>query len=275
MQRSRVALGLAVLAVGGGIGALPALADDQSVVAMNLHFTPKNVAVRPGETVTISNQDSVAHNLQFADEASRRAETGLGWTVTRTFTAGEARDAPYRYFCNIHFGMEGFVYVNATGTVPVQPTPTPSATATPSPSPTATPTATSTPHAGGTPVPAPTPAGTGAPASGAGSPAAVRLRSARVLAARACRPGAKACRGVVLRLDLSAPASVRGSLRRRGAHGFAPFGTVRLGRVAAGPHTVAFARTRAGRRLRPGRYRLALHAGSAARTVAFRVRPAR
>jgi hypothetical protein len=70
----------------------------------------------------------VEHDLQFTDEAARRQEAGIGWTVQRTFTAVEQRDAPYVFFCSLHPGMSGRVYVNATGTVP---TPTPSATAEP------------------------------------------------------------------------------------------------------------------------------------------------
>jgi hypothetical protein len=84
---------------------------------------------------------------------------------------------------------------------------------------------------------------------------------------RCRRPGAR------LRIDLSAPADVRGTLRRRapGARRFRAFGRLRFGRVGAGARTLTFTRTAAGRRLRPGRYTLALHAAGTRRTLAFRV----
>ncbi len=77
-----------------------------------------------------------------------------------------------------------------------------------------------------------------------------------------------------MRIDLSAPADVRGTLRRRapGARRFKRFGAVDFGRVAAGPQRLRFARTSAGRRLKPGRYRLGLKAAGSEETLAFRVR---
>ena len=67
---------------------------------------------------------------------------------------------------------------------------------------------------------------------------------------------------------------MRATLRRRapGARRFKRFGAVEFGRVAAGPQRLRFVRTSAGRRLKPGRYRLALEAAGAERTLAFRVR---
>ena len=86
--------------------------------------------------------------------------------------------------------------------------------------------------------------------------------------------GACGRRCVRLRIDLSAPADVRGTLRRRapGARRFKAFGAVRFGRVGAGPRRLQLRRTASGRRLRAGRYRLALTAAGETRTLAFRVR---
>jgi hypothetical protein len=79
---------------------------------------------------------------------------------------------------------------------------------------------------------------------------------------------------VRLRIDLTAPARVTGTLTRRVRRGtpFRRFGTLDFGHVAAGPRTLAFTRTRAGRRLARGRYRLALAAAGSTRTLAFAVR---
>lgn len=262
----RIALAAALIG-SGGAAAGAALAADREVFARDRDFTPGTVAVQPGDTLTIRHDDGIVeHDLQFSDEATRRQEAGTGWTVQRTFTAGEQREDPYTFFCSLHPGMSGRVYVNATGTVP---TPAPSATA--SPTTTASPSATATATATRTPAPgAPGPSGSPAPGPSGREPATAVLRSASV-AERACircpRPGVR------LRIDLSAPADVRGTLRRRapGARRYRAFGSVRFGRVAAGPRTLRFTRTAAGRRLRPGRYTLALRAGEARRTLTFRV----
>ena len=250
----RIALGAALIS-SGGAAAGAALAADQEVVARNSAFTPATVAVQPGDTLTIRHDDRfIEHELRFSDEAANRQEAGVGWTVERVFTAAEQRDTPYVFSCGLHPGMSGRVYVNATGTVP-----TPTATAVP------TTTATSTP----TPAPTGTP-----PPAGGGTPGVATLRSATV-SPRACVRRGPRCRrpGVRLKIDLSAPADVRGTLRRRapGARRFKAFGGVRFGRVAAGPRTLTFTRNAAGRRLLPGRYSLALRAGEARRTLAFRV----
>jgi hypothetical protein len=159
------------------------------------------------------------------------------------------------------------------------PTPTPTPTTTPDPTPSATPDPTPTAQAGG---------GGGAPGGGGsatgdqnstahGTPP--ELRSLKLLTAVACPRRTARCRapGVALRIDLSAPARVRGTLRRRapGSTRLAAFGSVRLGRVAAGPRTVRFTRTAAGRRLAPGAYKLRLTAAGSVRSLAFRVRAAR
>lgn len=263
--RARVAVPVLALAAGAGAGVLPAMAADQSVSAKNFAFTPKSVAVQPGDTVTFTNDDgAIAHSLKFDDETSPRQQPGTGWTVTRTFTAGEERDQPYRFHCTVHLSMEGFVYVNATGTVPAPtPTPEPTPSATPTPTPTATPSPTPTAAGGG--------GGSGGGGSGAGGggagatpaqPAAgAKLRSLKLLRARRA--------GLTLRIDLSAPADVRGALRRRapGKRRFAAYATLRFGRVAAGPRTL-----RSARRLSPGRYRLKVTAAGTARTLAFAVK---
>ena len=265
----RIALAAALIG-SGGAAAGAALAADQEVVARNSAFSPATVAVQPGDTLTIRHDDGIVeHNLQFTDEATRRQEAGTGWTVQRTFTAGEQREAPYTFFCSLH-PMSGRVYVNATGTVPT-PTPSATATATTSASPTATATATRTPTPGTDSSGSSGPGTSGSPGSDpAGSAPAAVLRSVSVAKSACMR-----CRrpGVRLRIDLSAPADVRGTLRRRapGASRFKLFGRVRFGRVAAGPRTLRFTRTADGKRLRPGRYTLALRAGEARRTLRFRV----
>jgi plastocyanin len=263
----RIALAVALIA-SGGAAAGAALAADRDVVARDSAFSPATVALQPGDTLTIRHDDRlVEHELKFSDEAAKRQEAGIGWTVARTFTAAEQRDAPYVFSCGLHPGMSGRVYVNATGTVP-----TPSAT--PSVTSTATATATSSASPGSTATPgAGTTTGPAAQTGGGGAPSAA-LRTATVSPKACVRRGPRCTRpGVRLRVDLSAPAEVHGKLRRKapGARRFKAFGGVRFGRVAAGPRTLRFTRNAAGRRLLPGRYSLALRAGEARRTLSFLV----
>ncbi len=112
----------------------PASADDQQVRVEDNAFILPGVAVKPGESVTWTYPSNTeTHNVNFEDGAfTNPPAPSIGpWTGTRSF----ANEGTYRYFCQNHGGpggqgMHGFVYVNATGTVPGAP-PTASFTALP------------------------------------------------------------------------------------------------------------------------------------------------
>jgi plastocyanin len=244
------------------VGVLPALAADQEVKVADFSFTPSQVAVKPGESVTWRNMGSTFnHNVHFEGEAvGEPTPPSNDFTVgPRTFpTPGE-----YRYFCDVHpNSMRGTVYVNESGTVP---TPSPS----PSPSPTVTPT--STPGGGGSGGAGGGSGGTG-PTGSAGT-VVTRFRAAPTRDHFCTRRG-PTCRrpGVFLSLDLgaSAPVRLRGTLRRRPLAGGRErrFGTVAF-TVRPGRRRVKLP----GRRLTPGRYVLDLRAGDIKRRLRFRVRP--
>jgi hypothetical protein len=185
-----------------------------------------------GDTVTLANAGGT-HNFVFSDEALPSAPTAAnspGWPRTKTFSAA----GRYEFYCAAHMEMTGVVNVVA---------PTPAPTQTPAP----------------TPPPGPGGGGPGAPG--------LTIHALRLRGGPFCSRRSRACRrpGVALRIDLSAPAHVRGKLRRRGRRA----GRVDLGTVPAGLHTERF-----GRRLKPGRYKLALRAGDLApRSLRFRIRP--
>ena len=100
----------------------------------------------------------------------------------------------------------------------------------------------------------------------------------RVSGATFCTKRGRTCArpGVRVAIDLSLPAKVTGNLSRQPLRGKARarrFGTVSFGTVAAGPRTLTFSRTAAGKRLAAGRYTLTLNVtGAAARTLRFKVR---
>jgi hypothetical protein len=104
------------------------------------------------------------------------------------------------------------------------------------------------------------------------------VQTLRVAAPTFCTKRSRRCRkpGVRLRIDLSQPAGVAGTLARRPPRGNAKakrFGRVRFGTVAAGMRTLSFTKTSAGKRLTAGRYTLKLTIGALApRTLRFKVR---
>lgn len=115
----RWSLPLAIL----GLMAVPASAADQSVTTTSGNdFSPAEVTVDIGDTVTWSNGARGFHNVHFDDGSFEDPPSPdvSDWTVERTF------DTPgtYRYHCEFHggpdgAGMSGTVGVrDATGTVP-------------------------------------------------------------------------------------------------------------------------------------------------------------
>ena len=97
--------------------AMPASAADQTVTASNTQFSPSDVTIDIGDTVTWNNAGGI-HNVEFDDGSYTQPPTpdSSSWSVNRTFdTAGT-----FRYHCGFHgASMPGVVRVrDATGTVP-------------------------------------------------------------------------------------------------------------------------------------------------------------
>jgi plastocyanin len=246
---ARLALSAAGVALAA-VAAAPAFAADHTVTASNFEFTDAAITIAVGDRVIFANAGGT-HNFAFDDGQSYPAPGGVPaddprWDAppSRTFdTAGT-----YRYVCVVHAddGMTGSITV--TGSPPPGPSPSPQPSPTPSPSP--------PPGGGGT-----TPSGS--------APAVVR--SLALAPGRFCARRKPDCKrpGVRIRIDLSAAARVTGVLKRRATR----YGRVDFGSVAAGPRTLRFQRTSSGKRLRTGRYSLALSVdGAVAKTLRFRVR---
>jgi plastocyanin len=210
-----------------------------------LTFSPPDVTIAAGDTVRWT-RTSGTHNVHILEDGTTvPGPPSDTWdTVTHTFD----QPGTYHYVCDLHQDL-GMV-----GTVTVQPVATP------------------------TPTPTPPPAPTPTPPPGGGAPPPPQLRSVAVTRVSFCTRRSRSCRrpGVVLAIDLSAPASVRGTLRRAALHGrarYRSFGTVDFGQVAAGRQQLRFSRAASGRRLSAGRYRLVLSAAGTTSTLRFRVRP--
>ena len=72
-------------------------------------FTPSNLTVAAGSTVTFSNASGVAHDVVFDAAAPQGGNIGVisSGTQSRTFTAS----GTYPFHCAIHEGMVGTVTV--------------------------------------------------------------------------------------------------------------------------------------------------------------------
>ena len=230
MSRAAVAI-VVTLALAGAV--VPALAaDDETLQAREYEFQPPEVTIQVGDTVTFTINPNATnfHNFHFADgPAYPESPSGPG-----SAWDGQARTftaaGRYTFACDAHPSMTGAVNVE-----PAMSTPTP------------------------TPTSAPTPS------------EPVEVQTLRMTASSFCTKRGKGCAkpGVRVRIDLSQPAEVSGTLRRRARS----FGRVRFGAVPAGPRTLSFRRNAAGRRLTGGRYTLRLRvAGEPQEALRFRVR---
>jgi plastocyanin len=98
----------------------PAPAANQTVVASSNRFTPRDVTVQQGDTVTWNNSGGL-HNVRFADDSFEMPaiQDSSPWSVSRGFdTVGV-----FTYYCEEHgfpngVDMAGTVNVKAAGTLP-------------------------------------------------------------------------------------------------------------------------------------------------------------
>ena len=233
--------GVLCAAVVGLAAVAPApAAAGPTITASSNRYDQPNVTIAVGDTVAFANSGG-AHNFAFDDGPAypdSPTPPGAAWSgLSRTFTA----PGTYPFHCEAHpTEMQGAVTVTSAA-----PTPTPTPTPTPAP-----------PPGYGPPPPA----------------APLEIHTLRLDGTTFCTKRSRRCRrpGVRIRIDLSRAAPVNGTLSKRGRR----FGRLDLGTVPAGPRTMKFSRSAAGRRLTAGRYALSLRvdAGSA-RVLRFRVRP--
>jgi len=127
MRRARLIIA-ALAGCAVFLGAASAIADNAAVEATAEDtFSPKLVAVKPGEKVSFTNKPGNGeHNIVWNDgkvgPTPPDSVDGSQWPadVSRTFD----KSGTYRYYCKLHgdpklnFGMYGYVYVNAAGKLP-------------------------------------------------------------------------------------------------------------------------------------------------------------
>ncbi len=79
------------------------------ITIMNFAFSPQSITVKPGQTVTIVNNDSVTHTFTSDDGTSfntNSIEPGATATITAPSASGT-----YGFHCNIHKSMTGTLIV--------------------------------------------------------------------------------------------------------------------------------------------------------------------
>jgi plastocyanin len=93
-------------ASGGGGGA--------QVGMENIQFTPKDLTVKPGETITFMNNESVPHDVHKTAGPGEDFASGdtAGMQQGDTFKLTLDKPGKYEYVCNVHApGMAGTITV--------------------------------------------------------------------------------------------------------------------------------------------------------------------
>ena len=102
--------GLGRLAIAAAItlflGSAHAYAEDTNITIDNFTFTPAELTVKVGTTVTWTNHDDIPHAIVSAGKfRSKTLDTDNSFSFTFT-AAGD-----YKYFCSLHPHMTGTIKV--------------------------------------------------------------------------------------------------------------------------------------------------------------------
>ncbi|MFD9887994.1 plastocyanin/azurin family copper-binding protein [Amycolatopsis sp. NPDC059027] len=157
--------GLSQAQAGGAAPAAQA-APAKSVEAMGYKFTPANVSIAVGDTVTWTNHDTAPHNIVITDGPEKFTSPTLqnGQTFSHTFT----KAGTYSYYCSIHPDMKATLTVTGSPTSSPAPPTTPG---TPTSAPPSSPTHT---------MPAPPPGGGACVPKGVLQPILDHIKSAHL-----------------------------------------------------------------------------------------------
>jgi plastocyanin len=99
----RLAVAAAIIFQFGTIGAR---AEEMKVTIDNFTFTPAELKVKVGDTVTWTNHDDIPHTVVSAGKFRSKA-MDTDNTFSFTFTAA----GDYKYFCSLHPHMTGTIKV--------------------------------------------------------------------------------------------------------------------------------------------------------------------
>ena len=106
MQRTTLRSLIAAAAVLICLGGVSAQAQELQVTIDNFTFTPAELKVKVGDTVTWTNHDDIPHTTVSAGKfRSKTLDTDDKFSFTFT-SAGD-----YKYFCSLHPHMTGMIKV--------------------------------------------------------------------------------------------------------------------------------------------------------------------
>jgi amicyanin len=97
----------ALLGLAGLTGALAAGAGPTGVTIDNFSYSPPNLTVAAGTTVTWTNNDDIPHTVRAVDGSFHSKAMDTSDNYSFTFT----KPGVYSYFCSIHPKMVGKVVV--------------------------------------------------------------------------------------------------------------------------------------------------------------------
>jgi plastocyanin len=100
---------LAVLGVGALLAGAAAATEAPQLTIDNFAFTPAEITVSPGTTITWLNRDDIPHTVTDAADARefKSAPLDTGDSFSHLF----AKAGTYRYFCSLHAHMQGTIVV--------------------------------------------------------------------------------------------------------------------------------------------------------------------
>jgi len=99
-------LALAIAAASFLLAGAPARAEEIKITIDNFTFTPAELKMKVGDTVTWTNHDDIPHTVVSAGKF--RSKT-MDTDNTYSFTFTSAGD--YKYFCSLHPHMTGMIKV--------------------------------------------------------------------------------------------------------------------------------------------------------------------
>jgi plastocyanin len=102
LRTSLAAIGFCAL-----VAAAPAVAPQ--VTIDNFAFTPAEITVSPGTTVTWLNRDDIPHTV--TDAADTKAFKSAPLDTGDSFSHLFATPGTYHYFCSLHTHMQGTIVV--------------------------------------------------------------------------------------------------------------------------------------------------------------------
>jgi plastocyanin len=107
--RVAAAFGGALLVAAATFAARSAPATDAEVDIDQFTFTPQRITVKPGTTVTWTNDDDDSHTVASSSKLFKSKALDTGDKFSFTFTT----PGTYAYICSVHPYMTGAVVVEA------------------------------------------------------------------------------------------------------------------------------------------------------------------